>query len=200
MRPISLFVQGVDRLNEIVYALIRWLTLAMVLIGAFNAIARYLTRWTGVALSSNAYFDLQWQMFSLIFLFGAAYALRSDAHVRVDAVYSRLAPRSRLWIDLVGHILFLIPFCVMLLITTYPAVRNSWAVREASTDPGGLVRYPIKTAILIGASLLLLQAIAEVIKKVAELRGAPLVRRPSDTETLESSPHPAVDHTPLGGI
>jgi TRAP-type mannitol/chloroaromatic compound transport system permease small subunit len=193
-------VQGVDRLNEIVYALIRWLTLSMVLIGAFNAIARYLTRWTGVALSSNAYFDLQWQMFSLIFLFGAAYVLRSDAHVRVDAVYSRLAPRSRLWIDLVGHILFLIPFCVMLLITTYPAVRNSWAVREASTDPGGLVRYPIKTAILIGASLLLLQAIAEVIKKVAELRGAPLVRRPSDTETLESSPHPAVDHTPLGGI
>jgi TRAP-type mannitol/chloroaromatic compound transport system permease small subunit len=200
MRPISFFVQGVDRLNEIVYALIRWLTLAMVLIGAFNAIARYLTRWTGVALSSNAYFDLQWQMFCLIFLFGAAYALRADAHVRVDAVYSRLAPRSRLWIDLVGHILFLIPFCVMLLITTYPAVRNSWAVREASTDPGGLVRYPIKTAILIGASLLLLQAIAEVIKKVAELRGKPLVQRTLDSETPESSPHPAIDHTPLGGI
>jgi TRAP-type mannitol/chloroaromatic compound transport system permease small subunit len=195
-----LFVRGVDRLNEIIYMVIRWLTLAMVLIGAFNAIARYVTRWTGVALSSNAYFDLQWQMFSLIFLFGAAYALRADSHVRVDAIYSRLAPKSRLWIDLVGHILFLIPFCVMLLITTYPAVRNSWAVREASTDPGGLVRYPIKTAILIGASLLLLQAIAEVIKKVAELRGKPLVQRTLDSETPESSPHPAIDHTPLGGI
>jgi len=200
MRPISQFVRSVDRLNEIVYVVIRWLTLAMVLIGAFNAIARYLTRWTGVALSSNAYFDLQWQMFSLIFLFGAAYALRADSHVRVDAVYSRLAPRSRLWIDLVGHILFLIPFCVMLLITTYPAVRNSWAVREASTDPGGLVRYPIKTAILIGAALLLLQAIAEVIKKVAELRGTPMVEKPLDSEVGANSTHPVVDHSPLGGI
>jgi TRAP-type mannitol/chloroaromatic compound transport system permease small subunit len=200
MRPISLFVRGVNRLNELVYAAIRWLTLAMILIGAFNAVARYLTRWTGVSLSSNAYFDLQWQMFSLIFLLGAAYALRADFHVRVDAVYSRIAPRSRLWVDLVGHLLFLIPFCVLLLVTSYPAVRNSWAVREASTDPGGLVRYPIKTAILVGASLLLLQAIAEVVKKVTALRGNPIepeIPVPNETELV---PHPGAEHTPLGGI
>lgn len=200
MRPITLFVRGVDRLTEIVYAAVRWLTLAMILVGAFNAIARYLTRWTGVSLSSNAYFDLQWQMFSLVFLFGAAYALRADAHVRVDAVYARIAHRTRLWIDLVGHLLFLIPFCILLLVTTYPAVRNSWAVREASTDPGGLVRYPIKTAILVAASLLLLQAISEVLKKGAALRGRPIEGAPSAAEAVGDSPHPDADHTPVGGI
>lgn len=194
------FVRGVDRLTDIVYAMVRWLTLAMILVGAYNALARYLTRWTGASLSSNAYFDLQWQMFSLIFLFGAVYALRADAHVRVDAVYARIPERGRLWVDLTGHILFLIPFCILLLVTSYPAIRNSWAVREASTDPGGLVRYPIKTAILIAASLLLLQAIAEVIRKVAALRGNPIDPAPQGTGSEEGSPRTDVDHTPLGGI
>jgi len=199
MKPLNLFVRSVDRLNEIVYAGIRWLTLAMILMGAFNALARYLTRWTGVALSSNAYFDLQWQMFSLIFIFGAAYALRADSHIRVDAVYSRLGMKPRLWIDLVGHLLFLIPFAILMLVTSYPAVRNSWAVREASTDPGGLVRYPIKTAILIGAGLLLLQAIAEVIKKVVALRGGSHEFSGEFKPGSADSPHVA-DHTPVGGI
>jgi TRAP-type mannitol/chloroaromatic compound transport system permease small subunit len=192
MRPITTFVRGVDRLTELVYAGVRWLTLAMILVGAFNAIARYLTRWTGVALSSNAYFDLQWQMFSLVFLFGAAYALRADAHVRVDAVYSRISAKSRLWIDLVGHLLFLIPFCILLLVTSYPAIRNSWAVREASMDPGGLVRYPIKSAILLATSLLLLQGVAEVMKKVAALRGRPIDGDPAGETASGDTAHPTV--------
>jgi TRAP-type mannitol/chloroaromatic compound transport system permease small subunit len=165
------FARFIDGLNDRVYAAIRWLTLAMILVGAYNALARYVTRWTGAPLTSNALFDLQWYMFSVIFLLGAAYGLNRDAHVRVDVVYSRLSLRARAWIDVAGTTLFLIPFCVMMLITSWPAVRNSWIVRETSPDPGGLARYPIKTLILVCFALLLLQAVAVLIKRVAALRG-----------------------------
>jgi len=171
MRVLLAFARGVGRLTDAVYAAIRWLTLAMILVGALNALARYATRYTGVSLASNAAFDLQWYMFSLIFLLGAAYGLRHDVHVRVDVMYSRVAPRTRAWIDLAGTVLFLVPFCVMMLLTSWPAVRNSWAVREASPDPGGLARYPIKSVLLVCFTLLLLQALAQIITRVAELRG-----------------------------
>jgi len=165
------FARGIDRLNDTVYAGIRWLTLAMIAVGAFNAIARYLTRYTGVSLSSNALFDIQWYMFSVIFLLGAAYGLRREVHVRVDVAYARFGPRGRAWVDLLGTALFVVPFCVMMLWTSWPAVRNSWAVREGSPDPGGLARYPIKTLLLVCFSLLLLQAVAQLITKVAVLTG-----------------------------
>jgi TRAP-type mannitol/chloroaromatic compound transport system permease small subunit len=184
---------AVDRLNDTVYAAIRWLTLVMIFLGAFNAVARYLTRYTGVALTSNAFFDLQWYLFSLIFLLGAAYGLRHDVHVRVDVVYARLTDRTRAWIDLAGTVLFLIPFCVMMLVTSWPAVRNSWAVREASPDPGGLARYPIKTVLLVCFSLLLLQALALVVRRVATLAGA---AAPDPRAENQPGPTPS----PPGGV
>jgi len=161
----------IDRLNDTVYAGIRWLTLAMIFVGAFNALARYLTRYTGVAITSNAVFDIQWYMFSTIFLLGAAYGLRREVHVRVDVAYERFAPRTRAWVDLVGTVLFVVPFCLMMLWTSWPAVRNSWSVREGSPDPGGLARYPIKTLLLVCFALLLLQAVSQIIAKVALLTG-----------------------------
>lgn len=168
--------RAVDTLNNRIGASIRWLALIMVLVGAFNAIARYMTRYTGVALSSNAYLDLQWYFFSLIFLLGAAYGLQHDVHVRVDVLYARLRPKTRAWIDLGGTVLFLIPFSVLMLWVAWPAVRNSWAIRETSPDPGGLPRYPIKTVILLSFGLLLLQALSQLLKQVDILRdpeGAP---------------------------
>jgi TRAP-type mannitol/chloroaromatic compound transport system permease small subunit len=171
MRTLLGLAGRIDRLNDWIYALIRWLTLAMIVVGAYNAIARYVTRWTGVPLSSNAYFELQWYMFSVIFLLGAAYALNHDAHVRVDVVYSRLSERGRAWVDVLGTLFFLIPFCVLMLVTSWPAVRNSWAVREVSPDPGGLPRYPIKALVLVCFALLLLQALSQLVKKSAILRG-----------------------------
>lgn len=171
MGPLLLLARGIDRLNDAVYAAIRWLTLAMIVVGALNALARYLTRYTGVALSSNAWFDLQWYMFSIIFLLGAAYGLNRDVHVRVDVMYNRATPRTRAWIDIAGTLLFIMPFCLMMLVTSWPAVRNSWAVREASPDPGGLARYPIKTLLLVCFTLLLLQALSQVIKRGAQLAG-----------------------------
>lgn len=171
MGPLLTMARGIDRLNDMVYAAIRWLTLAMIIVGALNALARYLTRYTGVALSSNAWFDLQWYMFSLIFLLGAAYGLNHDVHVRVDVAYSRATPRTQAWIDIAGTVLFILPFCVMMLITSWPAIRNSWAVREGSPDPGGLARYPIKTLLLVCFTLLLLQGLSQIIKRAAQLAG-----------------------------
>lgn len=162
---------GVDALNDRIGAAIRWLALVMVLLGAYNAVARYLTRHTGLSLASNAFTEAQWYLFSLIFLLGAAYGLRHDVHVRVDVLFERLTPRARAWVDLAGTVLFLLPFCVLMLWVSWPAVRNSWMIRETSPDPGGLARYPIKAAILVGFLLLLLQGLSQLVKQVDVIRG-----------------------------
>jgi TRAP-type mannitol/chloroaromatic compound transport system permease small subunit len=161
--------RGIDRLNGWVGRGARWLTLAMVLVGAFNAVARYTDPLTGWGLSSNAYIEGQWYLFSLVFLLGAAYTLREDEHVRVDVLYERLSPRGRAWINLAGTVLFLMPFCVVMLWVTWPAVQTSWQLLEQSPDPGGLPRYPIKAVVLVAFALLLLQGVAMAIKQVAVL-------------------------------
>jgi len=171
MRLLLGFARGIDRLNDAIYTVIRWLTLAMILVGALNALARYATKYTPVSITSNAYSDIQWYMFSLIFLLGAAAGLRQEVHVRVDVLYERISQRARAWIDIAGTILFLLPFCVMMLVTSWPAIHNSWLVREGSPDPGGLARYPIKTVILVCFVLLFLQGLSQLITRVAALRG-----------------------------
>ncbi len=163
-------VGWVDRFNSRLGIAVSWLTLAMVAVGAYNAVVRYLGRFTGWNLSSNAYLELQWYMFSLVFLLGAAHALQTNAHVRVDVVYSRLPERWRRRIDLWGSLLFLIPFAVFGLVMSWPAVRNSWAVLEVSSDPGGLPRYPIKSVLLAAFTLLALQGLAEAARNWQRLR------------------------------
>jgi TRAP-type mannitol/chloroaromatic compound transport system permease small subunit len=187
MRLLLRFARAIDRLNDTIYAGIRWLTVVMIVVGALNAIARYLTKYTGISLASNAALDIQWYMFSLIFLLGAAAALRHDMHVRVDVLYERLSARARAWIDVAGTLLFLLPFCVMMLITSWPAIHNSWIVREGSPDPGGLARYPIKTAILVCFALLFLQGLSQLITRIAALRGIV----PFDGD---ARPEPAASH------
>jgi TRAP-type mannitol/chloroaromatic compound transport system permease small subunit len=161
----------IDRTNEWIGRAVYWLTLFMVLVGSYNALVRYLDRFVGLGLSSNTYIELQWYMFSLIFLLGAAYTLKHDSHVRVDVLIARLSPRGRAWIDLLGTVLFLIPFCVLVLWTSWPIVRNSWIVLETSSDPGGLPRYPIRTAIPVAFLLLMFQGVSLAIKQIAFLRG-----------------------------
>ncbi|MDE2874765.1 MAG: TRAP transporter small permease subunit [Gemmatimonadota bacterium] len=166
--PFSRFVDGMTgRLGRF----ISWLTLCMVLIGAYNAIARYLGRFIHASLSSNLYLELQWYLFSLIFLLGAAYALKEDAHVRVDVLYGRLRRKAKAKINVIGSVLMLIPFCVFVLWVSWPSIRNSWIVREGSPDPGGLPRYPLKAVIIVAFALLVLQGISQLLKDVAVLRG-----------------------------
>jgi TRAP-type mannitol/chloroaromatic compound transport system permease small subunit len=161
---------AIDRLTGAIGRTVAWLTLAMVLIGAFNATARYLGRFLGVHLSSNAYLELQWYLFSVTFLLGAAYVLREDAHVRVDVLYGRVSARTRSIIDILGTLLLLIPFSTFVLWVSLPVVRSSWRIREMSPDPGGLPRYPLKAMILVCFALLLLQAVAQLIRGVDALR------------------------------
>lgn len=165
------FVRAVDALSEWTGRAVVWLVGVMVLVGAGNAVLRYVGRWTGAHFSSNAWVELQWYLFSVVFLMGASYALRHDAHVRVDVFYGRLSPRGRAWIDLGGTVLFLVPFSVFMLVASWPSVAASWRVREGSPDPGGLARWPIKAVVLLAFALLLLQGIAEAVKRVRVLRG-----------------------------
>lgn len=161
---------GIDRVNGWIGRGGAWLGLLMILVGAYNAVVRYAGRFIGVNLSSNSYLELQWYLFSLVFLLGGAFALRERAHVRVDVFYSRLPARFRHWIDLAGAVLLLLPFCGFAVWATVPAVRSSWQVLETSPDPGGLPRYPLKTMILVGLALLALQGVAEIIKEIHAIR------------------------------
>jgi TRAP-type mannitol/chloroaromatic compound transport system permease small subunit len=171
MRRLLQLSRGIDRVAELIGALAGWLTFAMVLIGAFNAVARYLDRDLKLGLSSNAYIEAQWYLFSIVFLLGAVYALRRGSHVRVDIFYGRLSRRGKARLDLVGTVLFTIPLCLFAMWVSWPAIRSSWLIREQSPDPGGLARYPIKLLLLVAFGLLLIQAISELIKQLGVLTG-----------------------------
>ena len=168
-----------DRVSDRIGQVVPWLALLMVLVGAFNTVVRYLDPRLGTQLSSNAYLELQWYLFSLLFLLGGAWTLKQDRHVRVDVLYTRWSARTRTWIDLAGTLLFLIPFTVVGIRVCWPPVRASWAIREGSPDPDGLARYPIKTVILIGFALLLVQAIANLLHQIAILRGREAAHQPT---------------------
>lgn len=161
----------IDRLNDALGRGVSWLALAMVLLGAFNAVARWLGRFVGRDLSSNAYLEGQWYLFSLLFLLGAAWVLREDRHVRVDVLYGRLSERGKAWVDLAGGLIFLLPFCAFALVVSFPSVANSVAILEVSADPGGLPRWPLKAMLLVSFGLLALQGSSEIVKRVAFLRG-----------------------------
>lgn len=159
----------IDRLSEAVGWLTFGMTLVMVVVGGYNAIVRYLGQFIGRNLSSNVYIEIQWYLFSLIFLLGACYVLKQGSHVRVDIVYGRLSAKGRAWVDLLGGALLLLPMCLTFLYYSFPIVISSWRTLEQSSDASGLPRYPIKTAILIAFVLLALQGISEIIKQLAIL-------------------------------
>ena len=148
-----------------------WLIVLIVLAGSWNALARYAGKGWGIELSANALQDAQWYLFSLVFLLGAAWTLQRDEHVRVDVLYQRFSPRTRAWINLAGHTLFLIPFCLVMLWASWPLVRDAWLIHEQSPDPGGLPRYPIKAALPLGFLLLLAQGLVSLARELRVVRG-----------------------------
>ncbi|MEC7946325.1 MAG: TRAP transporter small permease subunit [Myxococcota bacterium] len=164
----------VDRLTGGLGGMLRWLTLAMVLVAAANAVLRYAGRFVGANLTSNASIETQWYLFSVLFLLGASVAVRQDAHVRVDVLYGQLSTRGRAVVDLFGGLLLLIPFCWFAFWVCSPSVRASVAVWEVSPDPGGLPRWPIKCLMLACFGLLMAQGASEVVKRLALLRGVPV--------------------------
>jgi TRAP-type mannitol/chloroaromatic compound transport system permease small subunit len=122
-------------------------------------------------VSSNALLEVQWYLFSAVFLLGAGYALLKNAHVRIDFVASHLSRRMVHWIEIVGILVFLLPLCVMLIDLSWSLVLNAWVSGEMSQNAGGLIRWPVYLLLPSGLALLLLQGIAELIKRIAYLRG-----------------------------
>ena len=166
MQALLALARGIDALNERVGRASMWLVLVATLVSAGNALVRY-----GLDNSSNAWLEIQWYLFAMIFLFGAGYTLKHNGHVRIDVLYGRLGPRAQAWIDLFGALLFLAPLSVLMVWMGWEFFQASFAIREGSPDSGGLARWPIKLVIPLGFALLLLQAVAEIIKRIAVLRG-----------------------------
>jgi TRAP-type mannitol/chloroaromatic compound transport system, small permease component len=160
------FSRAVDGLNDRVGALVRWLVLVAVLISAGNAIVRY-----AFNTSSNAWLELQWYLFSAVFLFCAGYTLLKNEHVRIDVVFDRFSHRTRAWIDVFGALFFLLPFAALIIWLSWPVFVDSYVHDEMSTDAGGLIRWPAKILIPIGFVLLFLQGLSELVKRIAFLQG-----------------------------
>lgn len=167
MQKLLQIAKVIDTINEWIGRLTYWLVLFMVLIGVWNVVGRYLGRFLGQNLSSNAFIEIQWYLFDLVFLLGAAYTLKHDDHVRVDLFYKDWNPRKKALVNLLGTLLFLIPFCGLVIYYSWGTVVNSWSIQEVSPDPGGLPRYPIKSMIIVSLVLLILQGISEAIKNWA---------------------------------
>ena len=134
----------------------------MTFLGAMNALLRYSSRFIGVNLSSNAYLEAQWYLFAFVFLIGSPYTLSKDRHVRVDVFYGRCSKRTQQLINIIGHIVLLLPFCVFGIWASYDFALDSWSIREMSPDAGGLPRYIVKILVPLAFGLLGLQCLAEI--------------------------------------
>lgn len=158
-----------DGLGARIGKAVSWLILVMVLIGAYNALARYGGRYVGVELSSNSLLEAQWYLFSVVFLLCAPWTLKVDEHVRVDVFYGRLSKRGKAWVNLLGAVALLVPFSLLAIVFSWPGIIESWEIREQSPDPGGLPRYPLKSVVLVAFVLLIIQGLSEILKQVVEL-------------------------------
>jgi TRAP-type mannitol/chloroaromatic compound transport system permease small subunit len=156
----------IDALNEVVGRLTYWLVLVAVLVSAGNATIRYTFN-----MSSNAWLEIQWYLFSAVFLFCAGYTLLHNQHIRIDVVTGRLSRRAQAWIDILGTLLFLMPMAITILWLSWPVFVDAYQRHEVSTNAGGLIIWPARLMVPIGFLLLVLQGISEVIKRIAFLRG-----------------------------
>ncbi|WP_292056961.1 MULTISPECIES: TRAP transporter small permease subunit [unclassified Martelella] len=166
MRPLIIISRTIDRLNEFIGHSVSWLLLVAILVSAGNAVSRKL-----FSLSSNAMLELQWYLYGAVFMLATAYALLKNEHIRIDILSGSWSRRTRDWIDLVLHIIFLVPFAAMMVYLSWPWFLRSFLSGEHSTNAGGLILWPAKSFILIGFILLLLQAFSEIIKRAAALSG-----------------------------
>ena len=158
--------RAIDALNEQVGKLTYWLILAAVLISACNAIERY-----SLNMSSNAWLEIQWYLFSFIFLFCAGYTLLHNQHVRIDVISGQLSGRARAWIDIFGTVFFLLPMAIAIMWLSWPVFLDAYRSDEVSTNAGGLLVWPGRLMLPVGFFLLVLQGLSELIKRIAFLRG-----------------------------
>jgi TRAP-type mannitol/chloroaromatic compound transport system permease small subunit len=156
----------IDALNKHIGQTVYWLILLAVLVSAGNASIRYT-----LDTSSNAWLEVQWYLFSAVFLLCSGYTLLQNEHVRIDIISARFSKRTQAWIDLLGCLLFLLPMSIIIMWLSWPMVADSYVRHEISGDAGGLLRWPVKILIPIGFLLLTLQGLSEMIKRAAFLMG-----------------------------
>jgi TRAP-type mannitol/chloroaromatic compound transport system permease small subunit len=159
--------RAIDRVTEWVGKAVGWCILAAVLLSAGNAVVRKVFN-----TSSNAFLEAQWYLYGAAFLGAAAYTLQQNEHIRIDILYGALSRRTQHWIDLLGHLFFLMPFVVLMDSYFLPYVLQSIRTGEMSNNAGGLILWPAKSLLLLGFALLTMQGLSEIIKKVAVMTGA----------------------------
>jgi TRAP-type mannitol/chloroaromatic compound transport system permease small subunit len=188
MQALLGFSRGIDRITKAFSLIAIWCVLLAALLSSANAFVRYgLNAFIDIGKqypsfassldriaraysdNSNGFLEAQWYMFAGMVLLGAAWTLKVNEHVRVDLVYGSVKERTRTWIDLLGGIFFLVPFCILMITITIPWFYEAWKTNEASNNAGGLARWPVKLILPVGFFLLLLQAFSEIIKCYAAL-------------------------------
>jgi TRAP-type mannitol/chloroaromatic compound transport system permease small subunit len=167
MRKVLGLCGAIDALNTHVARAVKWLILASILVSAVNAVMR-----KAFSISSNAYLELQWYLFSAVFLLGAGFTLLSGEHVKIDILFSRFSRRTQVLIEIFGTLLFLMPFALVTIYLAWPAMMTKIHSGEVSQNEGGLLLWPAWALIPAGFGLLALQGVSELIKRIAFLAGA----------------------------
>lgn len=166
MQAILAACRIIDAVTAFIGRQVKWLILAAIIVSTVNAIVR-----KAFDSSSNAWLELQWYLFGAVFMFAAAYTLQRNAHIRIDVVSAHLRKGTRDWIDLLCHIIFLLPFVLLMLWLCWPFFLESYQSQEVSMNSGGLIIWPAKAIILVGFILLFFQALSEIAKRIAILAG-----------------------------
>lgn len=179
---------AIDRVTVAIGHAVSWLILLAVIISAGNAAVR-----KAFDTSSNAWLELQWYLFSAVFLLAASYTLQRNDHIRIDIVSNILPKRVRDWIDLLGHLFMLAPFVILMIYEAYPFVMTSYAQQEYSANAGGLILWPVKALLLAGFLLLAFQNISEIIKRVAVMQG--LIADPHQSQSAHQIAEVVSAHT-----
>ena len=170
----------IDALTERIGKAVLWLVLIVVLVSAANAIMRYTIHY-----SSNAFLEIQWYLFGVIFLFSSGYTLLRNEHVRIDLISSKFSKRGQVWIDIFGILFFLMPMALVIMLLSWPVFMHAFESQEMSNSAGGLIVWPARLMIPVGFFLLILQAISELIKRIGYLKG--LCPDPTDKRTALTS-------------
>jgi TRAP-type mannitol/chloroaromatic compound transport system permease small subunit len=158
--------RGIDTFMTWIGRWISWLIVIAVIISSVNATVRKI-----FDVSSNSYLELQWVLFSVVFLMCSPWTLLNNEHIKIDIINHLFPLKVRSWIDMIGHVFFLVPFCVILIWTSIPFFLVSYQQNEQSFNANGLPQWPAKSLIMIGMALLLVQAISEIIKRAAIMKG-----------------------------
>ncbi len=173
----------IDALNERVGRAMIWLVLIVVVISAGNAVFRF-----AFNLSSNALLEIQWYLFSAIFLLSAGYVLKRNEHIRIDVLFGRYSERTQNWIDVFGFVAFLLPMGLLVGYLSWSVFTLAWNSGEMSSNPGGLIRWPVRLMMPVGFALLVLQGLSELVKRIAFLKGAarnPLIKEAAPSAEQE---------------